>query len=170
MTNTDSLFSPILRTCFTKTEFYRRINILRDFLEAKFFMGETHSLQDWLYARHTPEEDMNVLLSWGKPFYDSFTADTMYQLITDCTNAVGNLPILTIYLPFTPADREKVTIGLWCRKNVDPRCILDIRSDPSLVAGCTLSWNGVYRDYSLHSFIESTRDGVKKLIGQYAKA
>lgn len=170
MPTTDSLFSPILRTCFTKTELHRRINILRDFLEAKFFMGETHSLQDWLYARHIPEVDSQILLSWGKPFYDAFTAENVYQTISDFTKEIANMPVLTMYLPFAPNDKDMVNIGLWCRKNVDARCLLDIRSDPSLVAGCTLSWNGTYRDYSLHSFIEETRDSVKKLIGQYAKA
>lgn len=160
----------MLRTCFTKTELHRRINILRDFLEAKFFMGETHSLQDWLYAHHIPDPDSQAILSWGKAFYDSFTADNVYQVISDFTKFVSELPILTMYLPFTPQEKEMVSLGIWCRKNINARCILDIRSDPSLVAGCTLSWNGVYRDYSLHSFIEDSRDGVKKLISQYAKA
>lgn len=149
----DEIFGTILKNTYSLGQLKHRLRILKANL-LKTFFDPTPEVKksDYTSGANLAPSDLVWLKSLPAGFYQKFTRDNIYKIFSDIENAGGNLSVLTLYLSFEPDESALSQIGSFARKTFNlPYLLLDIKIDPSLIAGTALSWKGVYRDYSLRS-------------------
>lgn len=156
----DNTLSTILNNTFTLTQLKHRVRILKSYLLKALFGGEIEPLST---------ADLNWLKSLPTPFYQQFNKDNTYQILAELENNIQKIIPLIIYLPFETDDQAILNISIFVRQTFNqPSLVLDIKYDPNLIAGCALSWKGVYKDYSLRARIEErkgeTLESFKKFL------
>lgn len=162
---TQDIFTAILKSTYTKSDFSHRVEILRTYLEIYMYSPEEKiTLSSFLKNNIVNEQDSAVLTSIGDKFLNFQSRESAHDLIMDLKIGLGNLPILTVYLPFKPEFAEIAKLGIWCRENIDANLLIDLRLERHVMGGCALVWKGVYRDYSLHYYIEKNRDKILGLV------
>lgn len=146
----DEILAVILKETYSLSQLKHRLRILKSNLLQTFF-GETHlEGGPGLLPGGISPEDLNWLKSLPREFYQKFTRDNVYKIFSDLDDTAHNLKILTLYLSFEPDNGALSQIGSSARSTFGlPALLLDIKLDPSLIAGTALSWKGVYKDYSL---------------------
>ncbi len=152
----------ILKDTYSLSQLKHRLRILKSNLLKTFFGGESQDLS-------LATQDLNWLKSLPESFYQKFTKDNIYQILSDLEKEIPNLPTLTVYLTFEPDDATLAQLGSVARKTFSsPSLVLDIKLDLNLIAGAALVWKGVYKDYSLRAKIESKKleifEGFKKFL------
>lgn len=139
----DEILNVILKDTYSLGQLKHRQRILKSNLAKIFFNGQNQEISP---------SDLAWLKSLPEDFYRKFTRDNVYKTFSDLEDAGGNLSILTLYLSFEPDENALSQIGSFARKTFGmPLLLLDIKTDPALIAGTAISWKGVYRDYSLRS-------------------
>ena len=61
----------------------------------------------------------------------------------------SSMPILTITTAFEPNEAVLKTISDWFLINVKKQVLFDVHVDTTLIAGCTITYNGKFKDYSI---------------------
>ena len=147
---TNDYLATILSNTYTISQLKHRILILKDYLQETLFGG----------AKKTDlaNEDTLWLNSLPKDFLQKFTKDNTYDIFASLEKEAGLIKTLTMYLTFEPDSTTLTQIGTRA-KTLFP-VLLDIKYDPKLIAGTALVWNGVYKDYSLHSKIEQKNSEI----------
>lgn len=141
----DEIQGSILKDTYSLSQLKHRLRILKANLLKTFFGGEDKE-------ESISPQDLAWLKSLPLAFFQKFTKDNIYQIFSDLDDRAHDLKILTLYLSFEPDENVLSQIGSYARKTFEmPQLLLDIKLDPSLIAGGALSWKGVYRDYSLRS-------------------
>lgn len=151
----------LLKENYTLSQLKSRLKIIKSQLSKKFFGGEEGEVltsKDSAWFNSLPKEAI------GK-----FNKDNLSQLLTDLANKINNLEILTIYLSFEADDDVLDQIGQKARETVGKILVLDIKYNPSLIAGCALSWKGIYKDYSLHSRIGERRLAISQAFKKFLR-
>lgn len=168
--NEDQILSTILPSTFTKAHCYRRLRLWREFLEHKFFKGEPEvKIEDFLREENASQSDLDTLSSLGGKFYHLFTRENIYKILNNLSDNLKKLPVVTVFLPNEPTEREIVNLGKWFRKHLDPYVIMDLRLDPKLHTGCAFVWNGVYHNFSLRFYLDKEKKRVLQIIEEYAQ-
>lgn len=157
----DQILNTILKDTYTLTQLKHRFKILKSYLEKTLFGGE---LEEAL-----AKEDLDFLKTLPDDLFRQFNKDNAYSVFTGLENKINQLIPLTIYLPFTADEEVMAQIGSSARTTLqNPHLILDSKYDPLLIAGCALSWKGIYKDYSLKARIEEKKgevlEGFKKFL------
>lgn len=156
----DNLLTIILKNTFSQAQLKHRLRILKTKLQQTFF-GSTE-------ASSLSSEDLNWLQSLPKEFYQQFNKDNIYQIFSGFDIKIQKLSTLVLYLTFEPDEDSLFQIGTFTRKTFSQIVLLDIKFDPNLIAGCALSFRGVYKDYSLRAKMETRKseilEGFKKFL------
>jgi len=162
----DQILNTILKNTYTKSSFFKRMNILRRYLEHYFFK-EKIPLEKFLANLNLPPQDKEALLSWNKDLYSSFTLYTLYKQLDHISKAIKTIPNITLYIPIdtTPEDREK--LGSWVKENISIRSLLDLRHDPKRIGGAAVVYNNIYRDFSLHHFMTKNKNEIMGILDDY---
>lgn len=143
-----NILDAILKDTYTLTQLKHRVRILKSYLINQLFAQTKLELG---------AEDLTWLNELGAPFYKMFNKDNVYQIFSKLEDEISKLPLLNIYLSFVTEARANSEIGQYIRKSFGKILLFDTKYDPSLVAGCALSWNGIYKDYSLKAKIEEKK-------------
>ena len=149
----EDILTTILKDTFSLTQFKTRVRLLKASLLKAFFGGENEDLPPYPH-------DLNWLKTLPENFYQKFTKDNVYQILSTLEQEVAKLPILTIYLTFETDAATLSSIGTYARKMFGSNLMLDCKFDPNLIAGAALVWRGVYKDYSLRAKIESKKGEI----------
>lgn len=139
----------LLKDSYTLSQLKKRLKIIKSELSIRLFGGQT--------LEPLTASDLQWFNSLPGSFKDSFSKDNLSILMTDLGNIINNYPVLTIYLPFEPDEATSDQTGMKARELFGQDLLLDIKSNPVLIAGCALSWKGIYKDYSLHAKIAERR-------------
>lgn len=159
---TDDILPTILKNTFTILQLNRRIRILKIHLLKAIFGGSKEQVL-------TPS-DLEWLGSLPQNFLKNFNKDNIYPTLDTVEREISQLPTITIYLPFTSSENISLQIGSYARKAYsNTKLLLEIRYDPSLIAGAALSWRGMYRDYSLRAKIEEKKEELLAGFKKYLK-
>lgn len=143
----DQTLNIILKDTYSLTQLKHRLNILKSYLLKAFFGNQE-------VAAPLPNEDLNWLKSLPETFYQQFNKDNVYTIFDNLQIQVTKLTPLTIHLTFEPDSVTLAQIGAYARQAFGNNLlILEIKFDPRLIAGCSLVWKGVLRDYSLRAKI-----------------
>ncbi|PIS14643.1 hypothetical protein COT64_01590 [Candidatus Shapirobacteria bacterium CG09_land_8_20_14_0_10_39_12] len=85
------------------------------------------------------------------------------QGLASVKKALAELVVLdlTVAVKLSPAFLAK--IGRWLREEINQKVILDIKVDPSIIAGAIVSYGGKYRDLSAGRGLEEwfTRESTR---------
>lgn len=162
----------ILSNTYTKGDLQHRLTLLREFLEYQFFkphekVNLTYLLNEFINKKGELRDEFNALMAWDYPFYSQFNKENVYTLLKQIEKEAEKLPVITVYLPFALPIFEIPKLGRWLRENVTGNILAEIKTDPSLIGGCSVAWNGTYRDFSLRFYIEKHKGTIQKVIGEY---
>ncbi len=150
----------ILKDTYTLSSLKLRLRILRAHF-SKIFFGASDLTLD--------ENDSAWLQSLPKDFLAKFDKDNLTYRISRLENSIKELQFLTLYLSFEANEETEGLIGSMTRQLFRSQIVLDIKYDPALLAGCALSWKGVYRDYSLRAKIEGKKEEVLQSFRKYLR-
>ena len=156
----DQILPVILKNTYSLTQFKHRLSVLKSFLLLSFFGGSPHTLN---------QKDEAFLKSLPESFFNEFNKDNIYNLLNDLENRIKKLPSLTIYLTFETDDQTLSQIGEFARKTYNPSLMLDVKLDPSLIAGTAFSWKGVYKDYSLKAKLAEKKEEILQSFKKYLR-
>lgn len=147
------ILNTILSDTYTLTQLKHRLRILKNYLLKNFFGGD-------MKLAEAATADLNWLKSLDHTFYQNFHQDNVYDIFTNLEAEIKKISPLTIYLTFEPDSSTCASIGMFARKRFNSSLILDIKYDPSLIAGAALVWKGVYKDYSLRAKIAEKKTEI----------
>lgn len=155
------LLAIILKGTYTQTQLKHRVRILKSYIQDVLFAAVSEKLN---------QPDLDWLRSLPADFYQKFNKDNSMGVFAKLEEDLAKLAVLTIHLPFDADETVQIQLGSFARKTFGQETLLlDIKYDPSLIAGCALSWKGVYRDYSVKSKIAEKRAEILQSIGKYLK-
>ena len=150
----------ILSDTYTLSSIKHRVRILKAYLISQIFTSPEY--QD------VQSNDLIWLRALGKDFYKQFNQSNIYSIFDLIEAKIDKMEPLYVYLPFIADDQVDTAIGQYIRSSVGHNLLYETKFDPNLVAGCGLSFKGVYKDYSLRSKIEAKKseilDSFKKFL------
>lgn len=159
----NTLLTTFLKNTYSTSQVIERLLLLKQSLETRFF-----NLQPEKNPTASREE-LDWLNSLGEDFYQHFTKLNSYEVLGGLEKDIKKISKITIYLTCILPVEEINRLGIWIRKNVSGMVLLEIKLDQSLIAGCALSFNGVYRDYSLRARIEKSKGEILESLKTYLK-
>lgn len=167
----DQLLGTILTSSFVKTDVMRRIRIVREYLEQRYYTpGGTKELPEFFTVAKIPEDDQKAITAWGKDFFSSFTKENAYDLLEHVLLKVKDLPTVNLYVPVEVSTDEAPKLGAWFRKNVNPTVLIELHVEQSTFGGCAFAWNGVYYDFSLRHYMHNKMTEIRKVLTDYGKS
>lgn len=144
------LLEKILESTYTKADLLRRLDLLKNYIVRRLFSKSVNSLS-------LNQTDSEWITSLGEDFFKKFNTKSVYATFTQLEGIAKEINPLTIYLSVDMTDDYIAQIGLRCRKLFGQGFLIDTQLDPSLIAGCSLVWNGVIADYSIRAKIEENK-------------
>ena len=159
----------ILTKTFTKADYLRRVTIIREYLESRFFKDFQGDFSLYLEKKAVPIKDRKALTHLDGNFFNLITSDNLYLIINGLVESLKDLPTLTLYLAIIVEDDLVNKLGVWFRQNLHPELIMEVRYDPGLVSGCAYVWNNKYHDLSLHHLFNQKHEVINKIIDAYAR-
>ncbi len=66
-----------------------------------------------------------------------------------------SLEYFQLTLAFEPTEKVIIRLANWCREQIDPQLVLDIRYEPGLIGGAVIEYQGKFVDLSLRKKFES---------------
>jgi hypothetical protein len=156
----ENILNVILTNTYTLAQIKKRIRILKDYLISQLFRGIRPSLN---------EKDLAYLRSLEPSFYQQFNKDNLYPIFADLEKRISQFIPLYLYLPFETDDQVTSQIGQFIQKTYGKLILFDVKYDPALIAGCSISWQGIYRDYSLRKKIEDRKQEILSIVKGFLK-
>ena len=138
----------ILKDTYSLSQLKHRLSVLKTSLEQTFFGGEEKILN---------QADQVWVKSLPTGLLQNFDKNNIVTIFEDLKKGINKLQILTIYLSFDPDEAAISQIGEFAKKTFQTPHLLDIKYDPGLIAGCSLVWKGIYKNYSLKSKIDEKK-------------
>lgn len=129
------------------------LKFVRTMDDKEALQDEILKLRDALYITHegAVEEvlDKNVRLSVGE-ILKSHLSDgaSKEEYLKGLYEAINNIKILEITLAIELTSKILKIIESWIEQNISEDIILDIKIDPSLVAGAQIAFDGKFEDFS----------------------
>lgn len=147
-----------LKDTYTLSDLKTRLRALHSYF-SRIFFGGADSLTD---------RDLIWINTLPKDFLAKFDKNNLSGQMTALENKIKELQLLTLYLPFEANEETIKILGSMTRQLFQSQPLLDIKHDPTLLAGAALVWQGVYKDYSLRARIEEKKveilDSFKKFL------
>lgn len=171
----------LLINTFTKNEMLRRLRMLSDLINYKIFkLGNTSDLKkvfeavklEYSQQSFHPhfEADLEFFEGLSENFYAGFLPEHASTQLEAIEKQVSETKIILIYVPFEMPEIEIQKLGKWFKQNMGPLILFDLVFDPSLIGGCALSLNGIYKDYSLKQKINDNKSLVLEQLTGYKKS
>jgi len=159
----------ILQTTYTRADYLKNLTLIRKYVESRIFKNYSGKFTDFLLEAKVSRHDRDAISHFDDHFFNFFTRENLYPLISGLTEKLKSLPALTLYLAVMIDDYLIDELGLWFRKNFHPELILEVRINPSLLAGAAFVWKNHYHDLSLHHFFKMKEEIINKIISDYAQ-
>lgn len=172
----DEALERMLENTYTKADLYRRIDLVQEFLVQSLFTREHHhgsrikDLRVWGKSKceNTEEtEALSAAAQWGDDVLNSFTPENVYMRIKELKQAIEALPEMVLYVPTVFSAEHVVALGVWCRKHVRARTLLQLIVEPTVIGGCAFVIDNVYHDFSLSYFMQKSHNELIALVRTY---
>lgn len=150
--NAQDITPQILEDTFTLSQLTRRVNLLKEVTSKKVFGGESTNLEEYIQR-----EDLAWLKVLPPNFFSAFNKENFTTTFLELEKYISWIKPLVVHLPFDLPTDEIKKLGTYLRKNFASVMVMDIKIDPSLIGGCALVWNGVYKDYSIRKVLEENK-------------
>lgn len=147
---TQDIIDQILANTYTQADALRRIGILKDAVMGKLFGSEK------IASAQIPQN-----------IYSYFTQKNAYKLFDEIITEIKKITPLVVYLPFEIPEQELINLGIYLRKDYGKNFLIEVKYDPSLIAGTALIWNGIYKDYSIRQKIADNHEVIIEMLKDY---
>lgn len=153
-----SKFTHLVSQVYTLHQLHERMQFLKSYLKSQIFGDKDSSFNS---------DDMTWLSAQPADLTADITKDNLDKVFEDLEKQAKELKTLVI---FTATDFPPATIkdlALKVRKDFGENFLIDLKSDPNLIAGCALVWNGVYRDYSLRGKMNEKKEDILSILKKW---
>lgn len=152
----------ILKNSYTKPEALRKLRSLSASVEASLYGGDYRlDPSEELYAAWLRDATAQVLSEKPNKEGPSLQTKNIFSLPEKTLRAIE--PVV-LYLPFElPEEGIKKIVGK-LREGDNKSCLIEIKYDPSLLAGCAISYKGNYKDYSLRAKLAEKRRELEIIV------
>lgn len=105
---------------------------------------------------------INIVKAWegDKPL----TQKSLDDLIAALEDFGDTAPHITITLGATPPGEIRNLLVAWCRKNVDPNLLVDIRFNSTLLGGIVVRYGSHVYDWSFRRQILAAREAFPEVL------
>lgn len=171
----EELAKQFLILTFTKSQALKRLRLIKDFLNFQFFQSNNKNNFDKAFNEyeklfHTDKLDLEagknfwVLKKLGEKFFSIFQAVTVNEQLAQLEKSIKMAKTVILYIPFELPEDQAETLGNWFKTNLGPTSLFEPTLSWKLIAGCALSYNGQYKDYSLMLHIKEQRPNIVKTL------
>lgn len=161
------LLDIILSQTYTQADALSRLQALKDLILFQLFQ-KGKEVSD-LHAPEHSNPQTAWLISIGTDFYKLFNRQNVYTLFDSLEAEIKKLKPLIVYLPIDLPEEAVTELGQYTRQMFGKNFLIDLKVDPTLLAGTALVWNGIYRDYSIRKKIEDNRTDIIKMLREEIK-
>lgn len=158
-----SLLNLILKDTFTPAACLKRLGLLRGVTETEIFQKQAEAKQN------LPPDDLAWLEAVDTKVVAGLTGANFETIFKATEEAIRNILPLTVFVPFALPDQQSNEIGRKLRESYGDQFLMEVKIDPSLIAGCALAWKGIYQDFSLKKRIETQKQVILNTLKQYIK-
>lgn len=151
----NQLLAQIRALSLTHSEAVNLVGLLRPYLEAKFFGGEADDFLEKL--DRSQAEKLKILDLTG--LNQKNLAETLKSLET----GIRQTATLALLLPFEPTGAQRRELKNFLQKKLAGGFLLDLKLDPSLIAGPLLIYKGLAKDYSVRQKLETRQEELAEL-------
>lgn len=162
---TEAQLAALIEHTYSRAEYASRVGLLRSFFEWVFFTAhETNvtvaSIERYETAMHVAVRDAAFLRALPVSFWEGWTQENFYDQLERITALAATMPVLTITVAVPFALAQVDAIGLWARRSVDQKILVECITDPALGAGCQVVWQEHLHDYSFAERIAGKREAL----------
>ncbi len=93
-------------------------------------------------------------------------AKNQEEIFTKAKAEIAAIEPLHLLLPRELPDGELEKIVGKLRKSYGPNFLVEIKFQGDLIGGCTMSYKGIYKDYSLHNKIVQNREKIREIMNK----
>jgi hypothetical protein len=151
----EELFKAILTNTYTARKLQKRVRVLKMYMLGKIYNSTIQPLDE-----SEMEEEKAWFESINFNFVSEITKDNVYQIFASLEGRIKSIPLLTVYVAFDMPQEEITRLGKALRQVYGEQFLFDIKFDPNVIGGAAFVWNGVYRDFSVRSMIESRKKEI----------
>lgn len=162
----ENILDIILADTFVKNTALKRLAALKDHLLTKVFSENSSP------PAQTRIEDPELslwILKISPNYFVNLNAQNIYEVFADLEKNIKACEPLVIYLPYELPQEQIAQIGQKLRANFGKNFLMEIQIDPSLIAGCSLSYKGIYKDTSVKQRIADNQKEILAIFRKYIK-
>lgn len=141
----------ILKSSSTKAEALLKLRALSASVSADLFGGEYH-----------PDAAEAEFADWVKKtsqmVKENLDAKTAGDTFAAAEKTIKSAETVVLYLPFVLPAENIAEISAKINS------LLEIKIDPSLIAGCAIAKNGVYKDYSVRARLSEKHEEISQIL------
>jgi len=164
----DAAIETILSNTFTDSDVYKRLAILQDALEHSLYTTNAKtSLRDMLAERYVGSDDrtsLDAIAAWGEAVVSLFHSGDIGKHMDALKKSIAAVPSITLYVAAPMPAAAMNEIGAWCRQNIDPHVLIDLKIDRSSAGGCMLVWKNTLHDFSMRYFLHKHEKELADLL------
>lgn len=142
-----------LENTFTVYQVRRRLTVLQLYLSHQIFGANEKGVE-------LDPLDKAWLNSFDADFVKSFNHKNITQQMQELAQELKKIPTLTLILPLELPENQTAILGKWIREKFQKSLLIEFKTDPSLIAGCVIIWNGLSKDYSMQARIKSQQEEI----------
>lgn len=154
----------ILSSTFTTHKLQRRMNLLKNYINAKVYNSAPLDFK----KMSIDAEDIEWIQSFDEKLLGQITTFNFGTVFQNLDAEIKKITPLILYIPVELPSYEIIRLGNYLRQSYGPKFLVDIKIDPTLIAGCALVWNGKYYDYSLRQKISQNKDIIVSKLKEFA--
>ena len=76
------------------------------------------------------------------------------EFVRELRNGIAAVPSITLSIAFSPTKELENVVSKWMGKNLKRKIIINFKVEPGLIAGATVSYGGIYKDYSINAMVD----------------
>lgn len=153
MKNDSSIYYDVLKTLRTKQEVDQFL-IQIDTLLARLFKTTSGSFEENLKKITSLNFALLLKEALSKNNINPDNRQDLEGFLNDLKNEARKLKVIKLEIAFDPPDETISNIFDWISRNMGKGIILDITSNPSLIGGAIITFEGKYKDLSLKKRFE----------------
>lgn len=156
---------------YSRSDFAHNISLVREFFEFIFFTKRDasagkDSIEQFAAYSKKPFVDIAFLRTLPPSFLDTFTKESLYEILKRLSEESKQLKTLSLTVPIALSREDVTAIGMWAHQEVDPDLLIDIDVDSSIAVGCRLVWNNRLHDFSFNRYLAESQTALHKRLAQ----
>lgn len=160
---TNTLFDSIYTTSELQL-FYKEIDQLVSIL-----FKESQPIEEIMQKLLSPEKKESLLDYLEKSNIDMKNPVMIQEELLKIKKLGNNLPVVHLTLAFEPTTLILKNINLWFLRRLQKKVLLDIVLERIVLGGAFISYDGLYKDYTLKTKIDAYFDKKMNMNDQITK-